>query len=127
MAQKKQIEVDFKESEKLNKMLIFKRNELKRNIKNITVNGVNTNPFNYSGYNNALNKLIQYPNIGITSNLTSKLYNNINNVDFFKLTEYSKTYDAKSSFNRKGFNVGNFYWENYWRKQQIKDYSGLML
>ena len=29
------IESDFKESEKLNKMLIFKRNELKRNIKNI--------------------------------------------------------------------------------------------
>ena len=91
------------------------------------VNGVNTNPFNYSGYNNALNNLIQYPNIGITSNLTTNLYNNINNVDFFKLMEYSKTYDAKSSFKGNGFNVGNFYWENYWRKQKIVDYSGLML
>ena len=43
LAQNKQIEADYRESEKLNKMLIFKRNELKRNIKNITVNGVNNN------------------------------------------------------------------------------------
>ena len=43
LAQNKQIEADYKENEKLNKMLIFKRNELKRNIKNITVNGINTN------------------------------------------------------------------------------------
>ena len=41
LSQNKQIELDYKEAEKMNKMLIFKRNELKRNIKNITVNGVN--------------------------------------------------------------------------------------
>ena len=33
--QNKQIELDFKENEKINKMLIFKRNELKKNIKNV--------------------------------------------------------------------------------------------
>ena len=43
LSQNKQIEIDYKEAEKTNKMLIFKRNELKRNIRNITVNGVNNN------------------------------------------------------------------------------------
>jgi hypothetical protein len=42
IAQNKQLEADYKESEKMNKMLIFKRNELKRNIKNTTVNGLNS-------------------------------------------------------------------------------------
>ena len=35
LAQNKQIEVEYKENEKLNKMLVNKKNELKRNIKNI--------------------------------------------------------------------------------------------
>ena len=43
LSQNKQIEKDYKEAEKTNKMLIFKRNELKRNIRNITVNGPNIN------------------------------------------------------------------------------------
>ena len=40
-AQNSQIVADFKENEKLNKLLIFKRNELKRNIKENNVKGVN--------------------------------------------------------------------------------------
>lgn len=35
LSQNKKIEIDYKENEKLNKMLIFKKNELKRNIKNL--------------------------------------------------------------------------------------------
>jgi len=41
LAQNKQIETDYKESEKMNKMLIFRRNELRRNIKNYGANGTN--------------------------------------------------------------------------------------
>jgi len=43
MAQNKKIEDEFKENDILNKRLLFKRNEVKRNIRNITVNGVNNN------------------------------------------------------------------------------------
>ena len=39
----KKIEEDFKENDILNKRLLFKRNEIRRNIKNVTVNGVNNN------------------------------------------------------------------------------------
>ena len=57
LAQNKQIEVDYKESEKLNKMLIFKRNELKKSIKNISINGINNSNTNKKRYklNNNLN------------------------------------------------------------------------
>ena len=52
LSQNKQIEIDYKEAEKTNKMLIFKRNELKRNIRNITVNGVNNSGKNKFKLNN---------------------------------------------------------------------------
>ena len=42
LAQNKQIEIEYKENEKLNKMLINKRNELKRNIKNINPKTINS-------------------------------------------------------------------------------------
>ena len=42
LTQNKQIELEYKENEKLNKMLINKRNELKRDIKNINSKTVNT-------------------------------------------------------------------------------------
>ena len=42
LAQNKQIELEYKENEKYNKMLINKRNELKRNIKNINPRTVNS-------------------------------------------------------------------------------------
>ena len=42
LAQNKQIEIEYKENEKLNKMLINKKNELKRNIKNINPKTINS-------------------------------------------------------------------------------------
>ena len=41
LSQNKKIEIDYKENEKLNKMLIFKKNELKRNIKNMNTGNMN--------------------------------------------------------------------------------------
>jgi hypothetical protein len=41
LAQNKQIEVEYKENEKINKMLVFKKNELKRAIKNSNMGIVN--------------------------------------------------------------------------------------
>ena len=41
LAQNKQIEVEYKENEKMNKMLVFKKNELKRAIKNSNMGLVN--------------------------------------------------------------------------------------
>ena len=41
LSQNKKIEIDYKENEKLNKMLIFKKNELKRNIKNMNSGNMN--------------------------------------------------------------------------------------
>ena len=41
LSQNKKIEIDYKENEKLNKMLIFKKNELKRNIKNMKTGNMN--------------------------------------------------------------------------------------
>ena len=41
LAQNKQIEVEYKENEKMNKMLVFKKNELKREIKNSNMGIVN--------------------------------------------------------------------------------------
>ena len=43
LAQNKKIEEEFKENDIQNKRLLFRRNEIKRNIRNITVNGVNSN------------------------------------------------------------------------------------
>ena len=43
LAQNKKIEEEFKENDIQNKRLLFRRNEIKRNIRNITVNGVNNN------------------------------------------------------------------------------------
>ena len=42
LAQNKQIELEYKENEKLNKMLINKKNELKRSIKSINSKNVNS-------------------------------------------------------------------------------------
>ncbi len=67
MAQNKQLEADYKESERVNKMLIFKRNELKRNIKNLAINGANSS--------SNKNKKTTY----FTSNINNKDSNNNNN------------------------------------------------
>ena len=45
LSQNKQIELEYKEHEKLNKLLINKKNELKRNIKNINSKTINSNKF----------------------------------------------------------------------------------
>ena len=46
LAQNKQIEVEYKENEKMNKMLVFKKNELKREIKNSNMGIVNKKKIN---------------------------------------------------------------------------------
>jgi hypothetical protein len=43
LAQNKKIEDEFKVNDIQNKRLLFRRNEIRRNIRNITVNGVNSN------------------------------------------------------------------------------------
>ena len=45
LAQNKQIELEYKENEKLNKMLINKKNELKRSIKNVNSKTINSIKF----------------------------------------------------------------------------------
>ena len=45
LSQNKQIEIEYKENEKLNKMLINKKNEIKRNIKNVNYKTINNIKF----------------------------------------------------------------------------------
>ena len=69
LEQNKQIETEYKENEKTNKMLIFKRNELQRNIKNLSVNGVNKNKNNIVKNKPKINKNIaRHNNININNN-----------------------------------------------------------
>ena len=76
LAQNRQVEADFRENEKLNKMLIFKRNELKRNIKNISVNGPTSNLVKQK-YKINLNKLnIKNNNKIINNEMNNKVNNN---------------------------------------------------
>jgi hypothetical protein len=72
LAQNKQIEIEYKENEKLNKMLINKRNELKRNIKNVNAKTINSIKFKA--------KIIKY-NI---SSIPKTENNNIKDDDFAK-------------------------------------------
>ena len=79
----KQILADFKEKEKMNKMLIFKKNELKRNIKNMSVNGMSSNQSNLVkrkyklNVNNVKNQYININNNNEINN--NKMNNNENN------------------------------------------------
>ena len=91
IAKNKQILADFKEKEKMNKMLIFKKNELKRNIKNMSVNGiggiqsnlikhkyklnVNNTKNQYINNNNELNNIKINDNDNNNENLENELEN----------------------------------------------------
>ena len=107
IAQNKQIEVDYKESEKLNKILIFKRNELKRNIKNITVNGVNTNKNKYK-LNNVNN------NKGNNNNEVME-NNNEENMNLEKELDNDAEFNEPNNIENNNDNINND--ENYGEEQ----------
>ena len=82
LVQNKQIEIEYKENEKLNKILINKKNELKRNIKNVNIKNVNNIKFK--------TKMIKY-------NISSIPKNENNNIKDEEL-------DNKELFNNKNEN-----------------------
>ena len=77
IAKNKQILADFKEKEKMNKMLIFKKNELKRNIKNMSVNGIGGNQSNLVKHKYKLN----------VNNTKNQYINNNNELNNIKIND----------------------------------------
>ena len=73
LSQNKKIEEDFKLNDKLNKKLIFRKNELNRNIQNVMVNGVGSN-------NNLVKNKYKINNINKSSHQINKK-TNPNNIE----------------------------------------------
>jgi len=84
LAQNKQIELDYKENEKLNRMLVFKKNELKRAIKNSNM-GIKNKNYNYLKKNNnkreEINAINNYNNDNDNNNIEIVDNPNNNNMD----------------------------------------------
>ena len=79
ITQNKKFEIEYKENEKLNKMLIFKRNELKRNIKEASVYGTNKNSnLVKNKYKLNMNKNYINNNINMNNNVINNKNNEIN-------------------------------------------------
>jgi len=78
LEQNKQIENEYKENEKTNKMLIFKRNELQRNIKNLSINAAHKNKNNTIKNKYKINKNVA---IAKPDNMNNNEINDDNNME----------------------------------------------
>ena len=90
LAQNKQIELEYKENEKLNKMLINKKNELKRSIKSINSKNVNSIKLK--------TKLLKFD---VPSNPNKEANNNQENIDLNNKEENKPKENSQNDINQE--------------------------